>query len=221
GLVGLGPRVGEEHPIREGVVAEQLGELGLLRDVEEVRDVEEGRGLLPHRPHHLGMAVPERGHRDAAGEVEVLLAFPVPHTRPPPPRPSPTGLRLAVDIRCLSAHSISVFVSVMSSPTLTPLSNAFASPSAAAHKTISVPIPSLVRTSRRIAWGTRPSMMWAFWAPPVSARRDDSTLGSIPPSITPALISRSASRLVSVDTSRPSSPLIPVTSVKWMSFSAT
>src|SRR6266545_6824646 len=37
------------------------------------------------------------------------------HTRAPSPRTSTTGARLAVVIRCLSAHSISVFVSVMSS----------------------------------------------------------------------------------------------------------
>src|SRR5581483_4379162 len=36
------------------------------------------------------------------------------HTRTPSPRTRTTGLRLAVYIRCLSDHSISVFVSVMS-----------------------------------------------------------------------------------------------------------
>src|SRR5258705_11181168 len=35
------------------------------------------------------------------------------HTRAPSPRTSATGARLAVVIRCLSAHSISVLVSVM------------------------------------------------------------------------------------------------------------
>src|SRR5260221_14007723 len=35
------------------------------------------------------------------------------HTRTPSPRTSATGARLAVVIRCLSAHSISVLVSVM------------------------------------------------------------------------------------------------------------
>ena len=76
------PELREEDPVGEGVVAEQLGELGLLRDVEEVGDVEQGRRLLAHRAHHLGVAVAERGHRDAAGEVEVLLAVGVPHPHP-------------------------------------------------------------------------------------------------------------------------------------------
>src|SRR5581483_1719293 len=77
------------------------------------------------------------------------------HTRTPSPRTRTTGLRLAVYIRCLSDHSISVFVSVMSeslSGCYRRLSsNALASPvgcgsqdcpirsprlSAAAHKTI-------------------------------------------------------------------------------------
>src|ERR1700730_12745466 len=35
------------------------------------------------------------------------------HTRTPSPRTRATGARLAVYIKCLSAHSISVFVSVM------------------------------------------------------------------------------------------------------------
>src|SRR5713226_749019 len=71
-----------------------------------------------------------------------------------------------------------------------------------------------------MAWGTRPSMICAFWAPPASARSADSTLGSMPPSITWLLISRSASRLTSVEMCLPSSPVMPCTSVRWMSFSA-
>jgi hypothetical protein len=85
GLVGLGARVGEEHAIGERVVAEQLGELRLLRDIEEVRHVEQRRRLLAHRPHHPRMGVPERGDRDAPGEVEVLLAVAVPDPHPVSP----------------------------------------------------------------------------------------------------------------------------------------
>src|ERR1700693_4088300 len=81
-------------------------------------------------------------------------------------------------------------------------------------------MPSFVSTSSRMAWGTRPSMMCAFCAPPLSARSADSTFGSMPPSITLFLIRRSASRLVSVEMCLPSPLLMPCTSVRWISFSA-
>src|SRR5712692_1393420 len=63
-------------------------------------------------------------------------------------------------------------------------------------------------------------MMWAFAVPPRSARNDDSTFGSIPPSITDSSIRRSASLGLSVVMSPPWSPRMPCTSVRWMSFSA-
>ncbi len=80
-LVGLGARVREEHAVGEGMLAEELGELGLLRDVKEVGHVDEGRRLLAQGAHHLRMAVAERRHRDPAGEVEVFLAVRVPDPR--------------------------------------------------------------------------------------------------------------------------------------------
>jgi len=64
---------------------------------------------------------------------------------------------------------------------------------APAYRTISVPIPSRVKISRRMAWGIRPSRMWALAVPASSARSEDSTFGSIPPSMTPAATNRRAS----------------------------
>src|SRR5947208_11581073 len=81
-------------------------------------------------------------------------------------------------------------------------------------------MPSRVNNSSRIACGTRPSMMWAFEVPLSSARSDDSILGSIPPSITAAAMSRSASFRFSVLIRRASLSRMPWTSVRWMSFSA-
>ena len=84
----------------------------LLRDVEDVGHVQERGRLLSDGAHHPWMAVAERGHGDAAGEVEVLLAVGVPH---PQPSPAHQGdrLRLVNAIRCLSAMSISCFVSTL------------------------------------------------------------------------------------------------------------
>src|SRR4029450_3083681 len=49
--------------------------------VEEVADGDEPLRLLGDRPHHLGMAVADRGHRDPGQEVEVLVAILVPQPR--------------------------------------------------------------------------------------------------------------------------------------------
>src|SRR5262249_6877321 len=221
-LVGLGSGVREEHPVGERVVAEQLGQVRLRRNVKEVRDVEQRRRLLPHRTHDFGMAMAQRGHRDAPREVEILLPFGVPDANP---FPANEGERITLR----GGHEVTVrpfdqlfglHVSSFPGPgSRGPREPRW--PSEARQRMISVPMPSLVKTSSRIACATRPSMMCAFCAPPASARREDSTFGSMPPSMTPALIKRSASRFVSVETSWPSSPAIPATSVRWMSFSAT
>src|SRR5262249_5331139 len=81
GLVGLPPAARQGAPGCERVLAQELGELRLLGNVEDVRYVEQGRGLLAERADHLGMAVTERGDGDAAREVEILLAVGVPNPR--------------------------------------------------------------------------------------------------------------------------------------------
>ena len=83
-LVRFGARVREEDAVGEGMLAEELGQLRLLRDVKQVGHVEEGRRLLAQGAHDLGVAVAERGHRDPAGKVQVLLAVRVPDPRPLP-----------------------------------------------------------------------------------------------------------------------------------------
>ena len=175
-LVGLGAGVGEEDAIGEGVLAEQLGEVDLLRDVEVVGDVQQRGGLLAHGPDHLGMAVAERRHRDAAGEVEVLLAIRVPDARRRRPRTSATGIALGeghqVLVRPLhqlfgvhgSSFPVATFVQWQPSPR--PARPSRDGDPIPRQRMISVPMPSLVRTSSRIACATRPSMMCAFWAPP-------------------------------------------------------
>ena len=65
-LVGLRARVGEEHAVGEGVLAEELGEVGLLGDVEEVRHVQQRGRLLADGPDHARVRVAQRGDGDAA-----------------------------------------------------------------------------------------------------------------------------------------------------------
>src|SRR3989441_1180089 len=151
-----------------------------------------------------GMAVTEGGDGNPCREVQVLAAVRVPHPHAVAPHQadgSPAVIRGVVPGRPLEqrlgVHRLGI-----------------------THRTISVPMPSRVKSSRRMACGSRPSMMCALAVPPLSARRDDSTLGSIPPSMTPSWTSRSASLRLRVLVSRPEASMIPWTSVRWMSFSA-
>ena len=84
-LVGLGAAVAEEHPVGEGMVAEQLGQPGLGLDVIEVGDVDQGPHLLRHRLGHGRVAVAETVDGNAGDEVQILLAVRVPHPYPFPP----------------------------------------------------------------------------------------------------------------------------------------
>ena len=73
-LARLGAGIAEEHGVGEGVVDEALGQPLLPRDPEQVRGVPQALGLLGHGLDDVRMAVAERGHRDAAGEIEKLAA---------------------------------------------------------------------------------------------------------------------------------------------------
>ncbi len=82
-LVGLGAGVAEEDlPAVAGRLGEEvvdhLGGLGGDRVGEEVRHVEQGRRLLADRRADRRVGVAERGHGEAAQEVEVALAVGVP-----------------------------------------------------------------------------------------------------------------------------------------------
>src|SRR5207245_3694722 len=112
-------------------------------------------GRLPDGPRHPRVAVAERGHRDAGPEIEILAPVGIPH--PHAVAPHETDRRAGPVVRRvvlrrpfeqrLGIHS-------MCRP---------GRPSV--HSTISVPTPSRVNSSRWIACGTRPSMMWALAVP--------------------------------------------------------
>ena len=76
GLVRLGPGVREEHAVGERVLAQQLGQVDLGGRVIEVRHVQQRGRRLPDGAGHPWVAVAERGHRDAAPEVQVLAKNP-------------------------------------------------------------------------------------------------------------------------------------------------
>ena len=80
-LVRFGPRVAEEHALGERAVDEPLRESQRRLVREPVADVPDLARLLVERADHCRMAMPERGHRDAAREVDIELAVLVPHAR--------------------------------------------------------------------------------------------------------------------------------------------
>src|SRR5262245_43089876 len=203
-LVGLGAGVREEHAVGERMLDEQLGQVDLRRRVIEVGDVQERRRRLLDGAGHSWMAVPQRGDRDARAEVQVLAALRVPDAHAVASHENDRGAAAVVGSVVLRR----------------PFQERLGVHRRRPHRTISVPIPSRVKSSSRIACGWLPSMLWAFAMPPSRARSEDSTLGSMPPSITPSLTSRSASLRASVLISLRSESRMPWTSVRWISFSA-
>ena len=71
-LARLGPGIAEEHGVGESVVDQTLRQPLLARDLEQVRGVPQALGLLGDGADQMRVAVPEPGHRDAAGEIEKL-----------------------------------------------------------------------------------------------------------------------------------------------------
>ena len=89
-LVGLGARVAEEHltdGLRPALAGDQRvdrgGDLGSDRRREEVRRVQQSRGLRGQRRRHRRVAVAERRDREPGQEVEVSLAGRRPKARCP------------------------------------------------------------------------------------------------------------------------------------------
>src|SRR4029079_9974691 len=85
---------------------------------------------------------------------------------------------------------------------------------------ISVQIPLRVNTSRRMAWGIRPSMIWALPTPPPRASKHACTLGNIPSLIVPFFPIRCTSLRETVERWCPFVPRMPFTSVIITNFSA-
>ncbi len=75
GLDGLGAGIGEEDSVGEGRFGETLPQPLLPVDVMQVGDVPELPRLLGQRRDELGVRVAERGHGDAAREVEIALTL--------------------------------------------------------------------------------------------------------------------------------------------------
>ena len=82
GFVGFRARVAQKHALGEGRVDELRGkpQRGLVG--HPVRYVPERMRLLREHLDDRGVAVPERGHGHAAGEVDVHPPLLVPHPRP-------------------------------------------------------------------------------------------------------------------------------------------
>ena len=71
----FGAGIAEEHQIRKALFAQPRRELVAVGRLEQVRHVPEFGGLLLQRRDQMRMAMAERIHRDAGGEVEIALAI--------------------------------------------------------------------------------------------------------------------------------------------------
>jgi hypothetical protein len=81
GLIRLGARVAEVDLAAEARLREALGEQHGGLGVEQVARVHQASDLLAHGLNDPRVAVTEARHRDAAQEVEVLVALAIPHAR--------------------------------------------------------------------------------------------------------------------------------------------
>src|SRR5262245_57857008 len=107
------------------------------------------------------MTVAKGGHRDAGAEIEILPPIGVPHAD-------------SVAAHEADRRTAAVVRGVVGGrPFQERLGIHGVRPGR--QRTISVPMPSRVNSSSKIACGTRPSMMCALAVPPLSARSDDST----------------------------------------------
>ena len=69
-LVGLGPRVAEEHAVGERRIHQARGQPFGLRHAIQVTGVHDLAGLLGDRRHQVLVAVTERGGRDPGAEIQ-------------------------------------------------------------------------------------------------------------------------------------------------------
>ena len=70
----FGAGIGEEDEVGKALFAQPGREFLAVRALEQVRHVPEPRGLILQRRHQRRVAVAERVHRDAGGEIEIALA---------------------------------------------------------------------------------------------------------------------------------------------------
>src|SRR5215472_10352239 len=180
-LVGLGARVGEEHPAvgaQQGEEAFGQGDLALVR--KKVGGVGDRAHLAGDRLDDRRVGVAERADRDARDEVGVLPAVSVPD-------PAAVAAHQRQRGHPVGAHDRRL------EPGLELLRGAHRPPPSGI--TI-VPMPESVKISSSTECGSRPSSTCAWGTPPRTARRQASILG-----IMPALrLGRSRSRSAAVST---------------------
>ena len=82
GLAGFGAAIDEEHAVQRRVINQALRDLKLRRRVEQVGNVRQRPHLVRHRVAQFRIAMSQRGHGNAGGEVQVRIAFVVPQARP-------------------------------------------------------------------------------------------------------------------------------------------
>ena len=91
--------IAEEHQVGKALLAQPRGELLAIRALEQVRHVPELGRLLLQRRDQMRMAVAQRIHRDARGEVEIALA--IGGDQPAPsPRSKPRSTLAKTGSRC-------------------------------------------------------------------------------------------------------------------------
>ena len=76
----FGAAVAEKRALEPRQPRELLRQFGLIRMEEQIRRVDQGRGLLRQHLGQTGIRMAQAGHPHARREVEVVVALGVPHT---------------------------------------------------------------------------------------------------------------------------------------------
>src|SRR5262245_38851551 len=147
------------------MAAQLARQLRLRSDMVEIGNMEQLLRLLLDRFDDRRIAMAQAVDRDAGEKIEILFAVGIPDLAAPPldqrDRRARVGLRhVLVGQRC-------------DLPVVH-------------FRTTSVPTPSLVKISSNTACFTRPSMIWVFSTPPLSALMQHSTFGIMPDPTTPS-----------------------------------
>src|SRR4030095_15619007 len=165
-FVRLGAAVAKEDAVGERNPGPRLGQIHLGRNVIQIGDMDELGSLFGNGFHQAWVAVPEYVHGDAPDQIEIFFSAAVED-------PTPFALHEGDRKAAVGIHDD--FICPCNDRLISHLKM--------------VPTPLSVKISNNTAWLSLPSIMWALLTPALKALMQHSTLGIIPPLMTPFLMS--------------------------------
>src|ERR1700730_7362264 len=161
--------------------------------VKNVGNVRELFRLLLDRAHDAGISMTEAGDREPAEKIEIAVTVSIIKIRAMPARERERKASVNIDHVSMCEFDYLGVVHRVLPPLCDRRAVSLKADTFARCWTPSVPIPERVKISSRTACLLRPSIIWVFATPLLSASIQHSTFGIIPSSITPRAINLRAS----------------------------